>query len=229
MAALRLATAITCFASVSATAIADDRVAGIPLGEIGASIPITYRAGHPDASGGVNDVASGTSVGAAVRLDVSILGLFLTNIVPKLRFGDLVGLEIGIASGSLFVGHWRIGLQASYEANSDIGVGFRAYSETIFDQMFGPSSSDLYYNFIVGEPSLRYRKIIVRARFSIAPANNSGYAASDLGASFRVPWLWKSHGADGWSVGADLDQYTYENATGEGVLTRFIAVGVLAY
>lgn len=220
---------IACIVGISAPAHAEDKPTSLlPIGEIGASLPITHRESHPDAVGGVNDVPSGTSVGAAVRADISVLGIFLPPIVPGLRVGDLVGLELGIASGSLFVGHWIIGLQAAYDL-TDVGFGFRAYSETVFDHMFGPSSSDLYYNLLVGEVSARYRRIVVRGRFNLGAASNAGYDASATGASIRVPSPWRIDGSDDWTFGADFDRYNYESAQGEGVLNRFIAVGAFAY
>jgi hypothetical protein len=198
----------------------------IPVGEGGLLAPVTVRrqesqTQNPDGLTG----SDGINPGIVLRGELGVLPHLISSLLntPRFLIGDYWGLDLGFGITLGVVGRFVIGAQASFEVSELIGIGARAYSMTVFDDLYVGGS---YSNYLVGEVSGRYGDITARVRFNIAKASNAGASASDYGLAIRIPTKWTIAGITPWHIGLDYDRLWGTDSSGTAILHR-IALGVL--
>lgn len=199
-----LAAVSACLATLGgATAAVAD---AIPGAEVGLVVRVAHQPRYQLATGGDDD--GSTIPGVAMRAEEDFVIPLLLHLVglkvKGLRVAEWFGLDLGTDIGFGVLGRFVLGGQVSYEINADVGVGVRVFSLTIF-------GGDDHENFLVGEVSGRYQRIIGRVRYSVAQAGND--EATDAGLSVRLPVGWKILGYEGWNFGIDYDHLALGPAT----------------
>jgi hypothetical protein len=176
----------------------------IPVGEIGALARVSRMSG--------GTIGSENSIAFAVRMEGSLIGLFLPYIdednpfLKRFRIGELIGFDVGISLGGSLAGRGIAGGQASYEITRDFGLGGRIWFESFIDPVIHDGGS---HNVVLlnAEVSARLGSIVLRVRKSVGADDE----ADNLGVTLRVPISNKIGGYKGWYLGADLDSFSFND------------------